>query len=1793
MRPNRINIAAIALCLAPLAIPADTRGEEHSLQPASTKPIQVPPVSELPSDPIEVPEIPSLPGGPCLSNDRPRSTALGAYFGGVGAALHFDGSFSEDRDGTIISYRWQFGDGTIAYGSNVSHVFQSPGVYPIMLEVIDDCGQSDIDLFIDTVGGNACDNNRLPIAAATTDQPAEVFELVSFNGTDSRDPDGWITRYRWEFGDGVATGWINNSTISHGYAAPGTYIAKLTVMDNCYGQSPTITFPVNITDRCANNVVPIAEPGPDRTVDAGVPLLLDASASTDPDGTITAYWWNFGDDQFTGWQTSPTAAHTYSEPGNYVVTLWVKDDCDVFSLPESFILHVVESDPCSGNVSPVANAAGDEAGETGQVLNFNGSGSMDVDGGIAAMEWTFGDGRSAEGEVVTHIYEDPGDYTVTVSVTDTCGGMDQDSLIVHISAPDPCADNQSPVAEAGPDVEVHIGTQIDFDGSASTDADGQVVAYWWMFGDGQSTNWQSSATVPYTYVQTGIYTATLWVRDDCGAMSEIDSLQVTILPPDPCANNLLPRANPLVSNSGAEVGSVVGFIGLLSSDPDGVIVAYHWDFGDDQTGTGGVAAHSYTAAGTYQVLLTVTDNCGATNVDDATVIVTGGDPCANNTAPVASAGNDQVVDVGQEVAFSAAGTVDSDGNVVSYAWNYGDNQFGDGLTSAHVYETAGVYTVTIAVTDACGETDTDSALITVNAVDPCAGNQSPFASAGPDQMAIVGASIEFSSAASGDADGFITTYNWSFGDGQFASGVTANHAYLLPGQYTVTVTVMDNCGASAQDTAIMTISLPDPCASNQTPIANAGNDQQVALGNSTVLNGSASIDPNGQIAEYWWNFGDGQFTGWQSSSSTSHTYATAGAFAATLWVKDNCGLVSLPDVAFVTVNAPDPCAGNHAPTASITGGGTHLVGNPVNFIAFASFDSDGSIISYDWTFGDGGIGNGSVVSHIYTAAGVYTTTLTVTDNCGATDSKSVSVTINTPNPCTGNLPPIANAGPNQSGQTGQLISFSSAGSLDPNGTITSYHWNFGDGQTGMGATTTHAYSNSGVFTVTLTVTDNCGATGQDTAQVTVTVPDPCAGNHAPFASAGPDIAGQTNQTLMFLGVGSADSDGTITSYHWNFGDGQSAMGLSVLHAFTTAGNFTVTLTVTDNCGATHQDTAVATITIPDPCSGNVPPTANAGPDSQSEMGVPVSFSAAGSSDPNGTITAYWWNFGDGQSTGWIPSGNVQHTYTSASTFIASLWVRDNCGASSSPDTANVTIINDDPCAGNAPPVAQVTGPSVTQVGQSVSFSGTGSTDANNNIVSYSWAFGDGGFANGANVNHTYTTPGQYSVVLTVTDSCGAIDTETHSITVLNVNPGDLEAILVASIAVGTEEDGDIIWQEIILDADHPIDIGTTVRFDGTPSTGAAFYVWELAPGVIVSGPIQTYKYNAVGCFNITLTVYDAGGTDSDTTGGTVCVRRAMTFLDSLPLADQNANDLAIDNGIGWISHSNNVLTAFNASNPNDLILISATSAPTGRAIAAANNKVYLCSGTQGVHIYQATLPTPTFLGTYNTASVDSQRAQDAIIIGKVMYLAAGVAGIKVLDLQQAPTISVLGVQQLPNATSADIIKVKNGIAYVTDNTGKIFLYDVSAINPQNPVPGPVVLRSTVNHGFTISHTSVNNVGVLAVYAPPEGLCLYGVGDPSNPGLLGCFDLTDDSFGLHASGILATDSHVYAGFGNVLGFGTSVARINTAVPSDMYVMEWLSMSNYVSGSNRSPILMGNIIYWANSTYNAVTMHVTTP
>ncbi len=317
----------------------------------------------------------------------------------------------------------------------------------------------------------------------------------------------------------------------------------------------------------------------------------------------------------------------------------------------------------------------------------------------------------------------------------------------------------------------------------------------------------------------------------------------------------------------------------------------------------------------------------------------------------------------------------------------------------------------------------------------------------------------------------------------------------------------------------------------------------------------------GNITSYAWNFGDNSSG---SSSQATHTYTGAGTYNATLTVTSSTG----ENTSSVTITVTTPAA---PPKAVISS--SALTGDAPHTVTFNGTGSTGAV-SYLWSFGDGTTSPQNSPGHQYTSPGTYTTILTVTGSEGLTDQATIKVTVNETAPV--NSPPNAViSSSTAAGEAPFAISFDGSRSTDTEGPISSYYWRFGDGTTATGISSTHTYTVAGTYSASLTTTDSNGAS--DTVATPIVITEPTTTNEAPIARLSVSSnEGPNPLEVTFSGAESSDPENGNLSYAWNFGDGLSAQGVSAANTFTTVGTFDVTLTVTDDAGA--SSTASTTIT---------------------------------------------------------------------------------------------------------------------------------------------------------------------------------------------------------------------------------------------------------------------------------------------------------------------------------------------------------------------------------------------------------------------------------------------------------------------------------------------------------------------------------------------------------------------------------------------------------------------------------------
>ncbi|MBI5391840.1 PKD domain-containing protein [Candidatus Woesearchaeota archaeon] len=445
----------------------------------------------------------------------------------------------------------------------------------------------------------------------------------------------------------------------------------------------------------------------------------------------------------------------------------------------------------------------------------------------------------------------------------------------------------------------------------------------------------------------------------------------------------------------------------------------------------------------------------------------------------------------------------------------------------------------------------------------------------------------------------------------------------------------------------------------------------------------------------------------------------------------------------------------------------------VSFDGSGSYDTDpdgsGYIVSYEWDFTGDGITDATGVNPTFTfpGNGDYTATLTVTDNDGLTDTDSATVHIFVYTLPDFDFQPTADCGGPYAGSVDESIAFDGSGSFINMLPVT-YAWDFGDGSTSTEEDPTHMYSAEGTYAVTLTVTDTDGDTDSCSTTATITVP----ANSAPRVDCSTIPTTGTTDEAVALQVSATDSDGTVTEYDWDFGDGNigSTPTDSTSHTYTTAGDYLTTVVVTDDAGATGS--CSQNIIITDAPLPNNAPTADCSLiPSTADVLENVHFDGSGSTDSDGTLVNYDWDFGyldpSGNSMG-VSGPTLSETdfgYAEAGVYAVTLTVTDDAGATGS-CTASVDVTEVTPVEEDLPAtaVASVT-PNSGEPTLWVRFSSAGSSG--NEPLSYFWTFSEGGSSTLANPGHYYNKEGTYSATLTVTDADGDTDSDIVIVTVTN------------------------------------------------------------------------------------------------------------------------------------------------------------------------------------------------------------------------------------------------------------------------------------------------------------------------------------------------------------------------------------------------------------------------------------------
>ncbi|UCG69444.1 MAG: PKD domain-containing protein [Thermoplasmata archaeon] len=501
--------------------------------------------------------------------------------------------------------------------------------------------------------------------------------------------------------------------------------------------------------------------------------------------------------------------------------------------------------------------------------------------------------------------------------------------------------------------------------------------------------------------------------------------------------------------------------------------------------------------------------------------------------------------------------------------------------------------------------------------------------------------------------------DWNFPDYEGSDLWNPIHTFNTPGIYTVTINVTDIYGNWDTDTMILTVYDTTP------PFILTNGDAQIDEDAPYTFSADGSWDNSGYISSYLWDIDESNGFNWNNPDyngvSPRHIYHEPGTYTVSLNVSDAAGNWNITTITIMVKDITEPI-----PDAGFDGS---INEDDMYYFDGSSSTDNVGIVFYNWTFGDGGydFGTNITTNHTYKSEGRYVVFLKVTDEAGNWEEDSLTIYVN-------NILPVAEAGPNQTVNEGELVTFDGGDSWDtPSDTLNlMYIWYYGDGFIGAGKVTTHIYTAPGTYIVTLMVNDDNGATSYDI--LTITVMD----GTSPVANAGPDDTVDQNSPYIFDGSDSFDNVG-IANYTWDVDanngidwkspDYSGSNLWNPVHTFAEPGVYTVTLNITDGSGYWDIDHLVITV------KDVTPPIVEAGQDDWAEQNMPYRFDGSKSTDNIGIVT-YLWDMDSGNGIDWSSPDYVgpspAHVYTESGIYIVTLKVIDSHGNSAT-DTVTLTV----------------------------------------------------------------------------------------------------------------------------------------------------------------------------------------------------------------------------------------------------------------------------------------------------------------------------------------------------------------------------------------------------------------------------------------------------------------------------------------------------------------------------------------
>lgn len=1180
------------------------------------------------------------------------------------------------------SWQWNFGDGNISTQQNPAHVYAAAGSYSVQLISTSIYGCADTAMESNYV--TILENTAPVISATAISGCTPLWTTLSANTTQP-------AIYSWDFGDGTTS---NAQTCYKMYLGAGVFNARLQVSyaNGCVSTSNIIVITAEQTPAATYYITGIGGCNP---VNATFVNLTQGSGNT--------YLWNFGD-ATTSTQTSPV--HSYTVQGNFLTSLTVTS-------PNGCSITANSAAVISVNFPNSSFTPSTTSGCPPLAVNFN---SLNTLPGYS-YSWNFGDGFSSTQADPSHTYSTSGSYNVILTVTDANGCTSSETYFTPI-------DVNSTVANFVPPAPVTACAPFTVNFSDNSFG---ANSWNWDFDDGTSSALQNPT---HTFLSPGVYQVSLSTQNNGSGCSQYIPVYSTfnIIGGDVQFSYITERCPPYTA---------------YFTDSSVSAVSWLWDFGDGATSTQQHPTHIYSSPGSYTVSLTITTSDGCTYTSTHNYAV--------NFEPLVAAPIAQTTD--SIPPFTVQFLANSQG-ATGWFWDFGDGGTSTQQNPVYTFNGLPPYNISLTLTnDSCSYTYSFPS-VEIGAGNNVVGTDSTTSHLPDPESGCAPLLLHFHNPVLNAA-----SWLWDFGDGATSTLPDPSHLYTTPGLYDLMLITNDpwgNVDTLFQEANIL--------------VTGVTADFEISYSNSCQGNAITINNLSQNAVAYDWQLGDGSVS---NAFAPTHIYSNASSnYVVSMFAYDSSGCSGFASQTFYGV-----------PGNAITADKNRICAGDTIFFTSSNLSYD----AYIWDFGDGDSSLLAVPYHIYSDSGNFSVSLTVLDTSGCAQVFSLPGTIMVSKPVADFImsPPSSIC----YGVSHSFINLSTDASF--------YLWDFGDGTTSSVTNPVHTYSVPGYHTVTLTATQfNCVSTSSLPNAVYVTA------RNADFAFS------KTNDCLPIT-VTFTDSSYDAVSWLWEFGDGTTSTLQNPIKTFTVKPLSDVRLTITDLYGCV--DTISKQVVQPAIASIGMQPIEGCNP-------LTVSFI-----DSSENVSSYYWDFGNGQTS------NQQSpviTYNQNGYYNVTLVVTSTDGCTDSLTVDSLVRVAG-PVASFAINYLPGCAPVVADF-----------IDNSQNVDFWNWDFGDSSSSSSSSPSHIYTLPGNYIVTLIVSDSVGCADT-------LQLQSNIQVAGPVASFSVSSSESCAPLNAQFLNN-----------------SANAFSYFWNFGDGDTSAVQQPYHQYTSPGNYFVSLIVQDSSGCES-------------------------------------------------------------------------------------------------------------------------------------------------------------------------------------------------------------------------------------------------------------------------------------------------------------------------------------------